>query len=61
MSCRHVDIVAIAVLLLGMALVSASRHTVPVIIAHKRITLTEQFHRPLVAAPRPPRIPLTFD
>ena len=61
MTCKNVDIVAIAVLLLGMALYSGMRKTVPVMVFHKDIIITEPLHPPQIRLPKPPRIPLAFD
>jgi hypothetical protein len=55
-SCKHVDIFAIAILLLGMALYSNLRTAIPLVMAHKRVTVVEPFHRPLILTPKSPRI-----
>ena len=60
MSCKHVDILAVAILLLGMALLSSARYAPFVAIAQKRIA-AERLHRPSIAIPKPPRMPLAFD
>lgn len=59
MNCKHVDILAIAILLLGMALLSTVRYAPFVAVPHKRI-VAEPFHRPSVMIPKPPRLTLTF-
>ena len=61
MTCKNVDIVAIAVLLLGMALYSSIDKNVPVVVFHKRITITQPFHPPQIRLPKPLRIPLAFE
>jgi hypothetical protein len=60
MICKHVDILAIAALLLGLALLSKARYTAPYVIFHKG-TVVEPFHRPLVVLPEPPYVRLTVD
>jgi hypothetical protein len=60
MICKHVDILAIAILLLGMALFSTARYAAPIAIFHKR-TVVEPFHRSLVTLPKPPYRTLTID
>lgn len=61
MKCRHVDIIAIAILLLGMALYSVtSAKPVPVVISHQGFRINKPFPRPLVVTPKPPRLPFTF-
>lgn len=59
MICRHVDIVAIAVILLGVALYSAAHKAVPVVMSHKRLIIMPP--HPTVQVPKLPRIPLAFD
>ena len=61
MTCKNVDIVAIAVLLLGMALYSGMRKTVPVIVFHKSVAVTDPLHPRQIRLPKPPRIPLAFE
>ena len=60
MICKHVDILAIAILLLGMALFSGTRYAASFTIPPKRIVV-EPFHRPLVVAPKPPYVRLSID
>ncbi|MBV8705678.1 MAG: hypothetical protein JO028_00715 [Acidobacteriaceae bacterium] len=60
MTCKNVDILAITILLLAMALLSAARYTPLVTIARNRIA-AERFHRPSVTVPKPPRLTLSFN
>ena len=60
MICKHVDIFAVTILLLGMALFSTTHHAASLVIPHKRI-VAERFHRPLVAVPEPPYVAPTID
>ena len=60
MICKHVDILAVAVLLLGMALFSTARYAAPLVVLHNRL-LAEPFHRPLVVLPTPPSVTLAID
>jgi hypothetical protein len=60
MTCKNVDIVAIAVILLGVALYSTAHKAVPVVVSHKRIVITAPPY-PVIRVPKPPRIPLAFE
>ena len=60
MSCRHVDIVAIAILLLSMALFSTMRRVPSLVLAHRRIVV-EPLHRPLTMIPKLSHVMLAFD
>jgi hypothetical protein len=55
-SCKHIDILAIAILLLGMALYSNLRTAIPLVMTHKRVTVVEPLHRPLALTPKASRI-----
>jgi hypothetical protein len=57
---KHVDILAIAILLFGMALFSARRNNAPVVVLHKR-TVIEPFRSPVVVLPKPPYVTLTVN
>ncbi len=59
MSCKHVDIIAVAILLVAMALCSTTRHAIPLAIFHDRIVV-KHFDRSLVRVPKPPYITLAF-
>jgi hypothetical protein len=60
MSCKHVDILAIAILLLGMALFSTARHAPSLVMPHMPI-VAEPLHRPLTLIPEPPYVTLAFN
>ena len=60
MICKHVDILALAVLLLGMALFSARRYSAPLVVLHKR-TISEPFRCPVVVLSRSPYVTLTIN
>jgi hypothetical protein len=60
MTCKHVDILAVVILLLGIALFSGTRQAASLVITHKRI-VAEPFHRPLVTVPKPPYVTLAVD
>ena len=60
MSCKHVDILAIAILLLGMALFSTARHASSLVVPHRRI-VAEPFHRSLTLIPKPLYVTLAFN
>lgn len=61
MSCKHVDILAITILLLAMALFSAARYSPLVTIARSRIAAERLVHHPSVMVPKPPRLTLSFN
>ena len=61
MTCKNVDILAITILLLAMALLSAARYTPLVTIARNRIAAERLFHHPSVTVPKPPRLTLSFN
>ncbi len=61
MTCKHIDILAITVLLLGMALLPQVRHAVTPVIFCKQRIVSAPFHRPLVVLPKPPSVTLTID
>ncbi len=60
MICKHVDVVAVAILLFGMALFSHARRAVSITGPHGRITI-EQPYRPEITLPKPPRITFALD
>lgn len=61
MTCRHVDVLAIALLLGGMALFSHIRDAVTPVIFYKQHAMVGPFHRPLVMLPKLPCIKITAD
>jgi hypothetical protein len=61
LTCKHVDILAIAILLLGMALYSNLRTAIPLVMTHKRVKVVEPFHRPLILEPKSPLISFTLN
>ena len=61
MNCKHVDIVAIAVLLLGMALYSASRRrAIPIVAPHPQV-IAEPSYCPLALDPKATHVTFAFD
>jgi len=60
-TCKHIDILAVAILLLAMALLSVARYTPLVAIARNRIAAERLFHHPSVTVPKPPRLTLSFN
>lgn len=59
---KHVDLVAIGVLLGGIAFYSGARRCMVLTVApHKRITFVQRLRAPIIAVPEIPRIPYTRD
>ena len=62
MICKHVDVIAIAILLFAIALVSSARHVaVFAVDSGGRMTIYDRYHAPHVMVPEPPRLPFTRD
>jgi hypothetical protein len=59
---KHVDLIAIGLLLCGIALYSGMRHAMILnVVPHQRITITHGFRPPVVTLPPEPRIPFSRD
>lgn len=61
---KHIDLIAVAVLLCGIAVYSRARTCIVFQVNHTagfRFSPRQPFHQPIVAIPKLPRIPYTSD
>jgi len=59
---RHIDLIAVAMLLFGMAIYSHAKNTLFLMgIQHQRIIINDHFRPPDVSVPAMPRLPLVRD
>ena len=58
---KHVDLIAIGLLLCGITFYAHVRSAINFEVSHARIGFTQRFHNPVVVTPRIPPTPFTHD